>query len=178
MYTMPGSPDSSHPQSHNYTSYIIDIEGFTIFHAGDSWNIDEYLQLMGQIDLVLLPLGPGCQTMTEIDVVAAIMIIQPRYFIPIHFSENAKAAFLLFYQDDVEALGCQLINLAYYESCNVNQLDTTTTTTDDTTSDTTDDTTTSTTTENGSDAPGFSFIVTIFAGALMLSRRTKRTQKE
>jgi len=64
MYTMPGSPDSSHPQSNNYTSYIIDIDGFTIFHAGDSWNIDEYQQLTGEIDLVFLPLGPGCQTMT------------------------------------------------------------------------------------------------------------------
>ena len=182
MYTMPGSPDSTHPQSHNYTSYIIEIEGFTIFHAGDSWNIEEYQQLTGEIDLVFLPLGPGCQTMAGIDVVSVIQIIEPSYFIPIHFTEEGRATFLFFFLDDVENSGCQLINLDYYSSCNVNQLDTmTTTTTDasvDTTTDTSIDTTTPTTNDNGSDAPGFSLIVTILAGAFVIIKRRGREKKE
>ena len=116
MYTMPGSPDSSHPKSSNYTSYIIEIEDFTIFHAGDSWNIVEYEQLAGEIDLVLLPLGPGCQTMTEADVVTVIETINPRYFIPIHFTDEGKESFIDGYKDDVEDCGCKLINLEYFHS--------------------------------------------------------------
>jgi L-ascorbate metabolism protein UlaG (beta-lactamase superfamily) len=98
MYTMPGSNESSHPQSSNYISYIIELEGFTIFHAGDSWNINEYAQLNGEIDLAFLPLGPGCQTMTEIDVVRVVETIVPSYFIPIHFTEDAKVTFVELYK--------------------------------------------------------------------------------
>jgi L-ascorbate metabolism protein UlaG (beta-lactamase superfamily) len=116
MYTMPGSAQSSHPQSSNYTSYIIEHDGFTIFHAGDSWNIDEYEQLKGEIDLAFLPLGPGCQTMTDIDVVRVVETIEPSYFIPIHFTADAKEAFVDLYQNDIEACGCEFINLDYYDS--------------------------------------------------------------
>ncbi|MHA2370727.1 MAG: MBL fold metallo-hydrolase [Candidatus Hodarchaeales archaeon] len=119
MYTMPGSDQSSHPQSSNYTSYIIEIEGFTIFHAGDSWNIYEYGELTGEIDLVLLPLGPGCQTMTEIDVVTVIETIEPSYFIPIHFTEDGKQSFIDQYKDNVEDSGCEFIDLEYYESWSI-----------------------------------------------------------
>jgi L-ascorbate metabolism protein UlaG (beta-lactamase superfamily) len=91
---MPVSGQSSHPKSSNYTSYIIEVDDFTIFHAGDSGNIDEYEQLTCEIDLALLPLGPGCQTMTGIDVVSAIETIEPSYFIPIHFTEDGKGLFI------------------------------------------------------------------------------------
>ena len=116
MYTMPGSEDSSHPQENNYTSYIIDFEGFTIFHVGDSWNIDEYEQLTGEIDLVLLPLGPGCQTMAGADVVSVIETIEPGYFIPIHFTDVGKELFIMDYMDDVEDCGCNFIDLEYFSS--------------------------------------------------------------
>ena len=120
MYTMPGSEQSSHPQENNYTSYILDLGGFTLFHAGDSWNIEEYEQLTGQIDLALLPLGPGCQTMTGIDVVRVIETIEPRYFIPIHYAEDTKDLFIELYKADVEACGCTFINLDYYSSYGFN----------------------------------------------------------
>ncbi|MHA2227257.1 MAG: MBL fold metallo-hydrolase [Candidatus Hodarchaeales archaeon] len=154
MYTMPGSPDSSHPQSSNYTSYIIEIGGFTIFHAGDSWNIDEYDQLAGDVDLVLLPLGPGCQTMTDIDVVSVIMTIEPSYFIPIHYTVDVKESFIGFHKVSIENSGCTVIDLDYYDSYNFTQPDPT------------DD--------NGSNAPGFSLITTILTGAFLLIRRIKR----
>ena len=120
MYTMPGSTESSHPQSFNYTSYIIDLGGFTIFHAGDSWNIPEYEQLKGGIDLAFLPLGPGCQTMTGIDVVRVVETIEPSFFIPIHYTEDAKESFVDQYKADVEACGCVFINLDYYDSYTFN----------------------------------------------------------
>ena len=116
MYTMPGSLTSSHPRENNYTSYIVEIDGFTIFHAGDSWNIEEYSQLTDKIDLVLLPLGPGCQTMAGIDVVAVIETINPEYFIPIHFTDEGKEDFIDFFKSDVEDCGCKFIDLDYFSS--------------------------------------------------------------
>jgi L-ascorbate metabolism protein UlaG (beta-lactamase superfamily) len=92
------------------------VKGFTMFHAGDSWNIIEYEQLSGEIDLVFLPLGPGCQTMTEMDVVRVVETIEPNYFIPIHFSADAKETFIDQYKDDVEDCGCTFIDLDYYSS--------------------------------------------------------------
>lgn len=107
---------STHPQEYNWTSYIIDIDGFTIFHAGDSDNIPEYTQLKGLIDVAMLPLGPGCQTMTGIEVVNAIDVIEPSYFIPIHYREGTDEEFIENYGTDVENCGCEIIHLSYFES--------------------------------------------------------------
>jgi len=117
MYTIaPEGYESSHPRESNYTSYIIDIDGFTIFHAGDSYNIEEYTQLKGLIDVAMLPLGPGCQTMTGIDVVHVIDIIEPSYFIPIHYAEGADISFINDFGTAVENTGCEIIHLSYFES--------------------------------------------------------------
>ncbi|MFX0125043.1 MAG: MBL fold metallo-hydrolase [Candidatus Hodarchaeota archaeon] len=174
MYTMPGSLESSHPQSYNYTSYIIEIDGFTIFHAGDSWKIDEYEQLTGEIDLALLPLGPGCQTMTGIDVFSVIMTIEPSYFIPIHYTEDVKESFIDLYKDSIELSGCTLIDLDYYDSYTFNQPETTI----DTTDDTADGTASHTTADNGSNTPGYSLIVAISVGIFLSIRQIKRRKNK
>jgi L-ascorbate metabolism protein UlaG (beta-lactamase superfamily) len=105
MYTTaPEGYDPSHPREANWTSYLIDYKGFTIFHAGDSKNIIEYNQLTGTVDVALLPLGPGCQSMAEMEVVDVIAILQPRYFIPIHATNLSAELFILDYQDDITAV--------------------------------------------------------------------------
>ena len=113
MYTIaPEGFESSHPREMNYTSYIVDINGFTIFHAGDSKNITEYEQLTGTIDVALLPIGPGCQTMYNEEVVDAIDMIQPSYFIPIHTTEFNANLFLYVYEDDIASVcDCETIVL-------------------------------------------------------------------
>ena len=93
---------ASHPSEANWTSYIIDINGFKIFHAGDSKNITEYELISGQMDVVLLPLGPGCQAMTGLEVVDAIAKLQPDYFIPIHTTDFNAAIFIQAYTDEIE----------------------------------------------------------------------------
>ncbi len=86
MYTFPvGEYPASHPAEANWTSYIINIDGFTFFHAGDSKDIPEYAQLEGLINVAMLPLGPGCQTMTDMEVVDVINTIDPEYVVPLHF---------------------------------------------------------------------------------------------
>lgn len=116
MYTLPVDIyPASHPKAANWTSYIIDIDGFTFFHAGDSKNIAEYSQLTGLIDVALLPLGPGCQTMTDMEVVNALNTIESQYFIPIHYVWSAWQTFIANYGSYVMS-ECQIIHLEYWES--------------------------------------------------------------
>ena len=121
MYTeiwIEGESFASHPSEANWTSYIIDIGGFKIFHAGDTKNITEYEMITGQMDVVLLPLGPGCQSMANLEVVDAIAKLQPDYFIPIHFPYNAEAElFIQAFSDEIAACSnCTSICLEYFSS--------------------------------------------------------------
>ncbi len=116
MYTFPVDEyPASHPIEANWTSFIIDIDGFVLFHSGDSKNIVEYYQLSGLIDLAFLPLGPGCQTMVNYEVVEALGRINPTYFIPIHYDEGVQDTWIAAYDDDVESLtDCTPIILDYW----------------------------------------------------------------
>jgi L-ascorbate metabolism protein UlaG (beta-lactamase superfamily) len=116
MYTAIGEL-ASHPPEANWTSYIIDINGFTIFHAGDSKNITEYEDLAGQIDVALLPLGPGCQSMTGEEVIDAIVKLQADYFIPIHATNMNSELFILAYEDDLAEISeCLPIYVEHFTS--------------------------------------------------------------
>ncbi|MBY8998851.1 MAG: MBL fold metallo-hydrolase [Candidatus Thorarchaeota archaeon] len=121
MYTaewIDGVRYASHPPEANWTSYIIDINGFKIFHAGDSKNNTEYESITGQMDVVLLPLGPGCQSMAGLEVVDAIAKLQPDYFIPIHFDYNLQCElFVQAYADEIaDCSDCTPISLEYFSS--------------------------------------------------------------
>lgn len=108
---------ASHPSEANWTSYIIDINGFKIFHAGDSKNITEYELITGQMDVVLLPLGPGCQSMTGLEVVDAIDKLQPVYFIPIHTTNINAELFIIAYTDEIaECSDCTPFWLDHFTS--------------------------------------------------------------
>ncbi len=76
-------PDGIHAKNDNWTSYLIDIDGFSIFHAGDSGNIPEYEQLAGLVDLAMLPYVPDF-LMNETAIVDAFNTIQPEYAMLIH----------------------------------------------------------------------------------------------
>ncbi len=109
---------ASHPAEANWTSFIVTIDGFTLFHSGDSKNIIEYYDLASTIDLAFLPLGPGCQTMAGYEVVQALERIQPTYFIPIHYGEGVQDTWLASYGDDVEEnTDCTPIVLDYWTKC-------------------------------------------------------------
>lgn len=117
MYTFPPEGteyEATHPAEANFTSYIIDINGFTIFHAGDAKCLDEYDALRNQIDVAMLPLGPGCQTMCDMEVVDALSAIRPNYFIPLHFEEGANDDFVDTFDTQIEALNIEIVNLAHY----------------------------------------------------------------
>jgi L-ascorbate metabolism protein UlaG (beta-lactamase superfamily) len=115
MYTLPVDIyPASHPKENNWTSYIIDVGGFTFFHAGDSKNITEYEDLAGTIDVALLPLGPGCQTMYDMEVVDALEKLEARYLIPIHYGNGVPETFIANYGSLLE--NCEIIHLEYWSS--------------------------------------------------------------
>ncbi|MHA1135687.1 MAG: MBL fold metallo-hydrolase [Candidatus Thorarchaeota archaeon] len=116
MYTLPVDIyPASHPAEANWTSYIVTVQGFTMFHSGDSKNIIEYYDLTGTIDLAFLPLGPGCQTMANYEVVEALERIRPTYFIPIHYGAGVQDTWIAAYGDDVEEnTDCTPIVLEYW----------------------------------------------------------------
>ncbi|MCK4897039.1 MAG: hypothetical protein KAS47_09525, partial [Candidatus Heimdallarchaeota archaeon] len=78
--------------------------------------IPEYSQLQNTVDVAFLPLGPGCQTMTGIDVVNAIGMIKPTYFVPIHYATDANTEFCETYEISIENYGSIITDLEYYES--------------------------------------------------------------
>ncbi|MHA2425552.1 MAG: MBL fold metallo-hydrolase [Candidatus Thorarchaeota archaeon] len=118
MYTFPppGTDyDATHPIEANWTSYIIEVNGMTFFHAGDSKSIPEYDDLVGTIDVAFLPLGPGCQTMCDSEVVDALEAIEPDVFIPIHYGEGTEDTFETTYGNQLTNMGIELMVLAYWE---------------------------------------------------------------
>ncbi|MDO8123517.1 MAG: MBL fold metallo-hydrolase [Candidatus Hermodarchaeota archaeon] len=108
-YPVVDSIPSVHPRENNWTSYIIDVGGFNIFHAGDSRNIEEYSQLTGTIDVALLCID--CNSGDQ--VVESLEVIQPRYFVPIHYTELSRQVFFVNYAASIT--NCIIVNLEYYQ---------------------------------------------------------------
>jgi L-ascorbate metabolism protein UlaG (beta-lactamase superfamily) len=112
--TMP----SFHPRSANWTSYIIDIDGFRIYHAGDSKYMEELGELTGTIDLAFIPIfnDPGFGPLNEslLQTVNAIDILQPRLTIPCHFQELNRQIFLSDYSILVENPECEILDVPYW----------------------------------------------------------------
>ncbi len=109
MY-LPGSV-SSHPRDANWTSFIIDINGFTIFHAGDAYGVEEYEELNGLIDVAMLPYY---SILAGDDIVEAVQIIEPDYLIVYHFNLGMNDYFVETHGSEIT--DCELLNLNYFEA--------------------------------------------------------------
>ncbi len=118
MPDYPSERPSVHPRSANWTSYIIEIDGFRILHAGDAKYIPEYVELTGTIDVAFLPIyfDPGYGALNEslLPIVDAIDLLQPRIVIPTHFAELYREIFNSEYSILVESPTTEILNLPYY----------------------------------------------------------------
>jgi L-ascorbate metabolism protein UlaG (beta-lactamase superfamily) len=103
-----------HPKENNWVGYILDFNGFTLFHTGDSDCIPEYAQLEGKIDLLFLPIYDSYNMMGPAEVNQTINIIKPRYVVPIHYLEEALDEFMSDYAPFLT--NTTILNLAYGES--------------------------------------------------------------
>lgn len=79
-----------HPQSFYPLSFLIELNGVKIFHAGDTDLMEEHEKI--RADVVLLPIG-GSYTMDLVDAVKAIKCMKPKFAIPMHYNtfEHIKA---------------------------------------------------------------------------------------
>ena len=71
-----------HPRGFG-VGYIIDVDGFKIYHAGDTDRIPEMKNF--KVDLALLPIG-GTYTMDEVEAAKAVEDMKPKYVIPMHYN--------------------------------------------------------------------------------------------
>lgn len=101
-----------HPPENNWTSYIIDIDGFVFFIAGDSDNIPEYQQLTGLIDVAIFNYVPGTLMIDE-EVVDAINTIDPQYVMLAHATIGETTDFYDEYGSQFDAT---FLNLDHYTS--------------------------------------------------------------
>ncbi|MHA2362609.1 MAG: MBL fold metallo-hydrolase [Candidatus Hodarchaeales archaeon] len=81
-FRSPGQP--FHPKEDNKIGVIVDIEGTTIYHAGDSDCTTEMKDV--KTDVALLPVS-GTYVMTVDEALEAVQAIQPKLAIPMHFGK-------------------------------------------------------------------------------------------
>jgi L-ascorbate metabolism protein UlaG (beta-lactamase superfamily) len=71
-------------KSAGHCGYILDIEGYTFFHLGDSDNIPEYEEISKRIDIGFIPIG-DYSMMEENDSINVIGVLKPKYVVPMHY---------------------------------------------------------------------------------------------
>ena len=72
-----------HPKSNKWVGYILDVDGFRIYHAGDTDFIEE-MKGLKNIGASLLPIG-GHYVMTVEEAMEAAKAINARYAVPMHY---------------------------------------------------------------------------------------------
>lgn len=76
-----------HPQSFYPMGFVIQANGSSIYHAGDTQLLDEFDGL--KPDLALLPIG-GKYTMDCVDAVRTVKAIKPKFAIPMHYNTSKQ----------------------------------------------------------------------------------------
>lgn len=71
-----------HPRENGWLGYIIETEGISIYHAGDTDFIPEMKTL--HVDIAILPVG-GTYTMDLVEAAEAVSAMKPKLAIPMHY---------------------------------------------------------------------------------------------
>ncbi|MCD6406447.1 MBL fold metallo-hydrolase [Candidatus Aerophobetes bacterium] len=73
-----------HPRANGWVGYVVEIEGVSIYHPGDTDFIPEMKDIKPYV--ALLPIG-GTYTMGVEDALKAVDVLSPRIVIPMHYGE-------------------------------------------------------------------------------------------
>jgi L-ascorbate metabolism protein UlaG (beta-lactamase superfamily) len=71
-----------HPRANRWLGYVLEIDGVSYYHAGDTDLIPEMSGL--NVDIAMLPVS-GVYTMTAAEAAEAAAIIKPKVSIPMHY---------------------------------------------------------------------------------------------
>ena len=73
-----------HPQSNNWLGFVVELDGVTIYHAGDTDVIPEMSGL--NVDIALIPVS-GTYVMDADQGIEAARVIKPKIAIPMHYNK-------------------------------------------------------------------------------------------
>nr|MDO8118732.1 MBL fold metallo-hydrolase [Candidatus Sigynarchaeota archaeon] len=94
-YTFTGKP--FHPKEKKWNGYVIEIQGKTLYHAGDCDIMEEMKALASRhIDVAFLPVGDKGFTMDFKDAAKAAAWIKPTIVVPMHDWNQDLAPFVKF----------------------------------------------------------------------------------
>ena len=85
--------DAPHPKKNNWLGFIINIDGVTIYHSGDTDLIPEMENF--NIDIALLPVS-GTYVMNADKAIEAVFKINPRIAIPMHYDADLSRHWKIF----------------------------------------------------------------------------------
>ncbi len=71
-----------HPRKNGWLGFIVDMDGYKIYHAGDTDFIPEMKDM--DVDIALLPVS-GTYVMTSAQAIEAAKAIRPSWAIPMHY---------------------------------------------------------------------------------------------
>ncbi|MBW1710183.1 MAG: MBL fold metallo-hydrolase [Deltaproteobacteria bacterium] len=71
-----------HPRANNWLGFVVELDGVTIYHAGDADFIPEMKDL--NVDIALIPVS-GTYVMTADQGIEAARAIKPRIAVPMHY---------------------------------------------------------------------------------------------
>ena len=74
-----------HPKKNDWIGVVIDIDGYRIYHTGDTDIIPEMKDLKS-IDVALIPVG-GTYTMTCEEAAKAVKLFNPKKAVPMHWGD-------------------------------------------------------------------------------------------
>lgn len=74
-----------HPKENDWIGVVLDIDGYRVYHTGDTDIIPEMRELKA-IDVALIPVG-GTYTMTCDEAAKAIKLFNPKKAVPMHWGD-------------------------------------------------------------------------------------------
>ncbi|MBX3064324.1 MAG: MBL fold metallo-hydrolase [Anaerolineae bacterium] len=84
--------NSHHPQQFGGLGYVISVDHYDVYYAGDTDVIPEMPKI--RCDVAILPIG-GRQTMDANNAVEAVRVLRPRWVIPSHWGNPSEGGTLV-----------------------------------------------------------------------------------
>jgi L-ascorbate metabolism protein UlaG (beta-lactamase superfamily) len=88
MEAIPAYSSSAHPNSAGWVGYVIELNGFRIYHSGDSGFTPE-MSTLTNIDIAFVTVREPYM-MSPKEVIQSINVFKPKILIPIHWIEEEK----------------------------------------------------------------------------------------
>lgn len=79
----------AHPKSKQNVGYILNINGFRIYHTGDTDYVPE-MESIKDVSLILLPIGGDNLTMDVDDAATLVNQIKPKFAVPMHYDMKER----------------------------------------------------------------------------------------